>query len=59
MLLWSREEFCPGTLSALLADIIASLLFLPSSPAETVQLRALSTARKDRISLRRDQMISL
>lgn len=35
MLLRSREEFCPGTLSALLADIIASLLFLPSSPVET------------------------
>lgn len=59
MQLQSREEFRPGTDSALLANVIASLLFLPSSPAETVLLRALSTARKDRISLRRDQMISL
>lgn len=53
MLLWSREVFCPGALRTLLADVIASLLFLPRSPAETVQLR------KDRISLGKDQMIVL
>ena len=58
-LLGSREEFCLGALRALLADAIASLLFLPSSPAETVQFRALAAAPKDRISLRRDRMISL